>query len=320
MTTLVETRYGMLECFDAEPVISNALKLYGEWAQLELEVLERFVPDGGTVLDVGAFIGTHTVALARMVGTAGRVHSFEPRAAVRALLQANAERNRLSQVHVHACALGSADASLDVAGLDADISADRPVNFGGLRLEEAAVDADGGTERIRVRRLDAFGFDRLDLIKIDVEGMEADVVRGGRETLARCRPVIFAECNDLEKGIDALRAFLSLGHVVFGTISPAYNPRNHRNNPENVFGEAAEVSLLALPPERVADAESKGLLQGLARIDTADALVLLLMHKAQYPFEALASTSAAAALGLDYPSPLSREMRKQLAAAHASQV
>lgn len=314
MSTIVETRYGTLECFEADPVIANALKLYGEWAQLELEVLARFVPAGGTVLDVGAFIGTHTIALARMVGAAGRVHSFEPRAAVRALLQANAERNGMVHVQVHACGLGSQPAELDVPALDADIAADRPVNFGGLKLEEAAPGLDTATERICLRRLDDFGFEQVDFVKIDAEGMESAVVQGGQETLARCRPVIFAECNDLEQGVEALRAFVELGHVVFGTISPAYNPRNHRGNPENVFGEAAEASLLALPPEKLPHAQENGLLQGLARIDSADALALLLLHKAQYPFEVLAATSSAAALGITYPSALSRVMEERIAA------
>lgn len=318
MTSVFDTRYGAMECFEGDTVVCQALRLYGEWAQLELDLLARLVPAGGTVLDIGAFVGSHTLAFARLVGPQGRVHSFEPRGAIRGLLQSNVVRNgRLSQVSVHGCALGRAEATLDIPSVAADISSERPVNFGGLALREAEDKAAQPVESVAIRPLDAFTFERVDLVKIDAEGMEPEVLAGAGRTLARHRPVIFAECNDLTHGAEMLRAFASLDCAVFGSVEPAYNPANFRGNAQNIFGDAGEAGLLAVPRERVTALREQGALQGLAFIDSVDALALLLLHKAQYPAEVLAACSAASALGLRYASPLSRMREDEFAVVQA---
>ncbi|MBK6004586.1 FkbM family methyltransferase [Ramlibacter ginsenosidimutans] len=288
------------------------MRLYGEWAQLELEKLARLLPAGGTVLDIGAFVGSHTLAFARMVGPQGQVHSFEPRSAIRQLLQSNVDRNGLSQVRVHGCALGRSEATLEIPSVAASISSERAVNFGGLALREAEDKEAQPVERVAIRPLDSFAFEQLDLIKIDAEGMEPDVIAGAGQTLARHRPVIFAECNDLEGGAQVLRAFQDLDCAVLGSVEPAYNPANFLNNAHNVFGEAGEAALLAVPRERLPVLHAHGSLQGLAPIESIDALALLMLHKAQYPFEVLAASSAAGTLGLRYASPLSRMMEEEV--------
>jgi FkbM family methyltransferase len=313
MSSVLETRYGAMECFDRDTVVCEALRLYGEWAQLELELLARFVPIGGTVLDIGAFVGSHTLAFAQMVGAGGLVHSFEPRGAIRRLLQANVDRNSFTQVRVHDCALGRAETTLHIPSVAEDISSERAVNFGALALREAAQGGAEPVEPIAVRPLDAFGFERLDLVKIDAEGMEAEVIGGASATLARHRPLIFAECNDLEVGTDVLRACKALDCLVFGSMTPAYNAANFNGNPENLFGDAGETGLLAVPRERVAALQAQGALDDQAPIDSVDALALLLLQKAQYPAEVLACSSAAAKLGVRYASPLSRMLEEDSA-------
>jgi FkbM family methyltransferase len=313
MNEVFETRYGAMECFEADTVVSRSLKLYGEWAQLELDLVHRLIAPGATVLDVGAFLGTHTLAFAQMVGRTGKVHSFEPRELVRAVLRSNVQRNHLSQVELHPCALGQHDAELHVPALANELGVDQAVNFGGLALTEAPADtATAQVETIRLLPLDSFKFDRVDFIKIDAEGMEAEVLLGGAETLARCRPVILAECNDLERGAKTLQACLAAGYAVFGTFEPAYNPQNFRASNQNIFGEAGEASLLAVPEAHLRDPVVLSVVQALPRIDSLDALALLMLHKPQYPSEVLASSQAAAVLGVQFRSPLSRALEDQV--------
>jgi FkbM family methyltransferase len=318
MTTVLETRYGAMECFAGDTVVCEALRLYGEWAQLELDLLARIVPAGGTVLDIGAFVGSHTLAFAHMVGPEGQVHSFEPRSLIRRLLQSNVDRNALGQARVHACALGRTQATLNIPAVAADINAERNVNLGGLALREANQAESEAIEIVEIRPLDSFSFDRIDLIKIDAEGMEPEVIGGAQQTIARHRPIIFAECNDLEHGAEMLRALAALDYATFGAVEPAYNPSNFRGNPHNIFGEADEVALLAVPREGIEAWQARGALDGLATIDSVDALALLLLHKAQYPSEVLAASSAAAALGIRYASPLSRMQDADLAQVKAA--
>lgn len=304
MTVLVKTRYGEMECLAGDSIVSKALALYGEWAQLELDVLQKLVQPGAVVLDVGAFLGTHTLAFARMVGEQGKVISFEPREAIRRLLSANVNRNGLRHVAVESCALGAGKAAVSIPALDiAGVQ-----NFGGLAIEEAAGDQGAQVERIAVRPLDDFALGRVDFIKIDAEGMEADVLAGARRTLAEHRPVVFAECNDLRNGGNTLNAFLEAGYAVYGVLSEAFNPDNYNHVAENIFFGGSEASLLAVPQERLTSLAVRLDLSAFPGIDSLDALALLLLHKPQYPDEVLATTSAAAVLGVEFPSPLARRI------------
>ena len=155
--------------------------------------------------------------------------------------------------------------------------------------------------------MDDFTFERLDFIKIDVEGMEADVIHGGGHTLATHRPIIFAECNDLANGSKTLRSCLDMRYVVYGVLSAAFNIDNFKHLADNIFLNASEASLLAIPQEKQAVMMQRINLAAFARIDSLDAMSLLLLHKPQYVDEVLALTPAAVVLGIDFSSPLARK-------------
>jgi FkbM family methyltransferase len=310
MTTLVQTRYGRMECLDSDSIISKALILYGEWAQLELDIVANLVRPGDTVLDVGAFIGTHTLAFAKMVGKAGYVHSFEPRQAIRRLLLSNVDLNKLESVRVYDCALGSGNSEVNILALDTQTQQ----NFGGLAIEEVLASETVLTETILIRRLDDFTFERLDFIKIDAEGMEAEVIRGATQTLATHRPVLFAECNDLADGGLTLQICLDMNYTVFGALSEAFNIDNFKQRSENIFGLASEASLIAIPNENAAIVGQRLDLTKFARLDSVDGLSLLLLHKPQYAYEVLAATSAAEVLGIDFSSRLVFGLQSEVSA------
>lgn len=313
MTQLVNTRYGAMECLASDSMVSLSLSRYGEWAQHELDFLAPFIRPGMVVLDVGAFIGTHTLAFASMVGPHGAVHSFEPRAAIRALLERNVERNGYAQVRVHGCALGTSAASFEVPALNLDVEE----NFGGLALNDAAA-AEGERETISIASLDELALGRVDLMKLDAEGMEADVLRGAAQTLRQYRPVLFAECNDLERGILTIQACRDYGYALFGAIFPAYNEHNLAGQTENVFGDGSEAALVAVPIERAVEFRQAGILSRLAPIETLDDLVLLMLHKPQYPLEVLARGAAGQVLGISYSSPVSRTLQDRVSEVEAA--
>ena len=78
-----------MRIIEADNVISRALALYGEWAMDELDLMAQIITPGMCVLDVGAFIGTHTLAFSEFVGPMGKVYSFEPRKDIYAILSEN---------------------------------------------------------------------------------------------------------------------------------------------------------------------------------------------------------------------------------------
>lgn len=166
-----------------------------------LEHIYRMKPKG-TALDIGANVGNHTLWLAAVCKLA--VHSFEPLLVQN--LYANIALNKLGhRVRVHPLALGEQDGTLYHTGKGR--LSPEPEHTGGTDI---ASGQESGQAAVTQHRLDDLGIKgpRISLVKIDVEDMEPQVLRGGLATLRRHRPVVFAEARDQsahERIADVLR-------------------------------------------------------------------------------------------------------------------
>lgn len=295
---IITGRHGVFETLPGDTVIADSLRWYGEWAENELELLRRFIAPGSVVADVGSFIGTHAVALARNLGSLGHVHAFEPRRNAFAILQRNIERNGLTrQVTAHNVGLSDHPGSISL-----DDSAEEAQNQGGLSLTDA-----GRGYRVRIVTLDSLQLPRLDMLKVDVEGMEAQVLTGAMETLQRCRPIVFAECNSVEGAATTLAAVAQLDYAAFGVVYPAFNPDNFNNCPDNFHGANAECGLFLVPRER-AEGDT---VEGMRCITSLEDVVALLLEKPQYLPEMLPDAPAVPAVHRSHPLPPPAEAHAQ---------
>lgn len=295
----VTTRYGVMEIIENDSTISRALRMYGEWAQEELDLLRRFIVPGACVLDAGAFIGTHTLAFAQMAGPEGTVYAFEPRREIFKVLRRNIEANGLGQVRACNVALGRQPAELAMEALDL-LHAD---NFGGLALPLPREATGEATYFVSVVTLDGLALPPVDLVKLDVEGMEGEVLAGARDIIARDRPVIFAECNSLDGGAALLDFTRANGYRAFGSVSAAYNAANFNSGLENIFGPAKELGLLLLPGERIEIYQPVLEDIRLPEVRTFDDLACLLLSKPQYYAEVLAPFCTSHGVQLALASP-----------------
>ena len=173
--------------------------------------------------------------------------AFEPQRLVARVLAANVALNSLTNVHTHHLGVGAEDGALWLA----DIDYSREGNFGGVSLD-AVARPEGDprpTYRVAVVRLDDF-YDqpRLDLIKIDVEGMEADVLRGTGGLIQRHKPVIYAENDRVEKSPELIRLIRSPGYRLFWHSPPLYSPDNFAGSARNIFDRRIRVVQHALRP------------------------------------------------------------------------
>lgn len=160
----------------------------------EFYLLDRFLQEGMTVLDVGANEGFYTVFAAKRVGQTGRVIAFEPSDRELQRLIRNVDLNHFSNVTLEEIGLANCDehAMLRVC----EYGHEGQNTLGGFAYDVAQAE----TRVIRLRSLDAYledhPADRVDLIKVDVEGAEERVFRGARQTLERFRPLVLFEMNE----------------------------------------------------------------------------------------------------------------------------
>jgi FkbM family methyltransferase len=150
------------------------------WEEAFIKLMAEHIKPGSAVVDAGAYIGTHSMAMARLAGRRGRVYAFEPQKKVFRELVFNLIENDIHNVTPLRFALGEADRIIEM---------DKPVN--GL---EAVVRVGKGGDQVELRTLDSFNLRRVSFLKIDVEGYENNVLEGARRTIARnSRPPILIE-------------------------------------------------------------------------------------------------------------------------------
>jgi FkbM family methyltransferase len=196
-----ECRHGRLMFYDNDVYIGRSLLNAGAYSEEEILLWKQIIRPGWTVVEAGANIGAHTVWFSKAVGPGGMVHAFEPQRQMYQMLVGNLALNEITNVRGMHAALASSSGTARVPPIDYR----RTENFGGFGLVHA-----GG--EVAVYAVDDYSLllDRVDFMKIDVEGMEADVIRGARETIDRCRPVLYVENDRTEKSrelIDLLRGF-----------------------------------------------------------------------------------------------------------------
>jgi FkbM family methyltransferase len=168
-------------------------------------------------LDIGANEGLYTCFIASRVGRQGRVIAVEPSSRERRRLERNIALNLLENVTVYDCAIGDTPGTAALHLAEGRYSGQNTLGeFVHAGIKEC------GVEEIRVRTIDEIvvelGLERLDLIKIDVEGLEASAIRGAAETLRRFRPIVQIEITPEtmahrgESAAALLQSFTALGY------------------------------------------------------------------------------------------------------------
>ncbi|MGB9153438.1 MAG: FkbM family methyltransferase [Alphaproteobacteria bacterium] len=247
VTRLKDCRYGKMLFLHSDEYVGRSLDLYGEFSEGEAQIFQKLVRTNDVVVEVGANIGTHTVLLAQLVGPSGLVLAFEPQRVIFHILCANLALNDIFNVHTYLAGVGRQAGSLKVPMLDYAAAG----NFGGIPL----MGADIVGEVVGITPLDDLKLPSLRLLKIDVEGMEIDVLAGARQLIARHRPFLYVE-NDRPDNSEALITMIEeLGYDLWWHLTPLFNPQNYANNANNVFEGTVSINLLCVPKEIPANIE-----------------------------------------------------------------
>lgn len=151
------------------------------------------------IFDVGANIGTLTIPLAQ-ANRQGTIYSFEPQKQVFYMLCGNLALNNLDNVKAYNIGLGKEQGILNIPNIDYY----SPASFGsveltGKQLEDFGQVLDYSTSMDKVQQQTIDGFiqeqeiQNLTILKIDVEGMEFDVLEGAKNTIERFKPIMLVE-------------------------------------------------------------------------------------------------------------------------------
>jgi FkbM family methyltransferase len=148
------------------------------------DIIRRIVRPGDTVIDIGANYGAYSLLAARMVGSSGRVHAFEPQLQLAALLRRSAAANRFSHLAVHAVALSDRDGTATLYGFASDTGLASLTSPGPEHSRTPIiVPTRCGDSLFR-----ELGLTSIRLIKIDTEKHEERVLRGAEAFLRQYPP------------------------------------------------------------------------------------------------------------------------------------
>ena len=231
---LVASAYGPMIVNVRDKFIGQSILQNEYWAKAEIDMLhqlaEAVLADAPalTFLDLGANVGIHSLALAQTFDGRVNVHAVEAQRQIFHMLCGTMALNGLDNVRCYRAAVS------DRAGetLTYDLPDFRQANnLGRLELAPPALSDNAelvkaGRERAPTITIDSFAV-KVDLIKLDVEGMELRALEGGRQTIARDKPVLFFETVKSDQ--DAIVGFFRL---------------------QGYHGYVRGHELLAIPPER----------------------------------------------------------------------
>lgn len=167
--------------------VGRSIYYLGDWEHWDTLYWRRTVKPGWTVVDVGANLGYYALLASRLVGPQGRVFAFESTPSTyRTLL----ENVALNEAHnITACRVALCDFCGSVSVIEQEEDGYNRIGLGG----------ELGAHRVPSLTLDRFvnerKIERIDLVKVDIEGAEYRFLQGGRATIERFRPIVAVELH-----------------------------------------------------------------------------------------------------------------------------
>jgi FkbM family methyltransferase len=177
--------------------ISDCIRRGYRWEEHQHDIIDKYLTPNSIAVEVGSHIGTITVKLSKVVK---EVYAFEPFKSSYDLLEKNLKLNNCHNVQIFNKGISNTCSSTYIKWVSDN-------NPGGLGLEGGEITKKGNqNQKIKVEllTLDSLYLDKLDFLKIDVEGFETQVINGSQETIKKCMPLIIIEIfEDMVTGIKA---------------------------------------------------------------------------------------------------------------------
>jgi FkbM family methyltransferase len=192
----VQVEPGVKMQLDPYDLVSRTILQTGRWEPQSVQAMTEHLPPNGTFIDVGAHIGYYSLKAAGVVGPNGHVLAVEPNPQTLPKLRANIDASDARAVGVWPVACAGSETTLEFYAAPRSNTGESS-----LSKENASQDSPATAKySVRARPLDAIvkeaKLDRVDVVKIDVEGAEFEVLKGAVQTLADYHPVLIIEVDE----------------------------------------------------------------------------------------------------------------------------
>jgi len=211
-------------------IISDIIKRGEIWEEYMHRVFEKYITKDSIVLEGGCHIGTHTLKLASLCN---HLYAFEPLPASNKLLDYNIKTNNINNVTLFCLGLSDkigetqyswiSEGNPGSAGLDNNPMG-KPQNTGVNNII-----------KVTLTTIDTLNLDKLDFIKLDVEGYESLVISGGINTIQKCKPIISLESWSSHNGTVDIEYTKNIFKVLIDIGYTITNNNMEQNCPEFLF-------------------------------------------------------------------------------------
>ena len=254
MNTIQRCRYGLMIYNRKDIYQGKSFDHFGEYSEEEALLYKKLIKENDSVFDVGANIGSFTVLFSRLVGKNGFVVALEPERHNFYTLCGNMAINNLTNVHCFQYAIGENSGVINIP----EINHEEIENHGGIELKTNANVETGYT--VNLTTLDLISTPRkTSFVKIDVEGMELQVLKGGKNKILNEKPYLYVENDRQEKSLDLINFIKNeLNYKIYQHNPAFFNQNNFYGCKEDIFIKEMgktfiSLNLLCVPKERELD-------------------------------------------------------------------
>lgn len=196
---------------DVDLATPYILREQGAWFEKEVAFINAFVQSGMRIIDIGANYGVYTLPMAKRVGSAGSLISFEPASETHSYLLESLQENGFDHVDLRQCALSNAEGTAKLALHHSS------------ELNQIVDDPSGEFEEVPVSTLDtcfrAEGWPTVDFVKLDAESHEKQIIDGGSEFFRTLSPLVMVEVlHQKQVNMELINCFAALGYSPYRYI------------------------------------------------------------------------------------------------------
>jgi FkbM family methyltransferase len=234
---LAKMRDGWMLYNKNDSYIGASIRKYGEWSHGEMELFQQLLAEGSYVIEVGANIGSHTLGMSKLVGPTGKIYAYEPQRIVFQTLCANMAINSRTNVY---CFEKAASSKQDTITLP-EIDYSQYGNFGAISIDQYTT---GMPVDVVALDDDLTDLPRLDLLKVDAEGMESQVLSGSSVLISKHKPILYVENDRADKSQELIELIQSMDYRLYWHAPTIYNPKNYANDDECIFENQVSINML----------------------------------------------------------------------------